>query len=334
VWASLLVGTAALWGLARVCIPPPRLLGTLLALTFVGGALLGLSGAARLRSRRDKRPLADLAFGLGTAAAALTFFFAVLANHEGPLPVVQLAPEGVAPGERLCVVDFNVLHGAPDFAGQEERFQDTLAAFRALAPDVILLQEAWETRGHGNMAARLGEALRFNYVYARANGSRPLIGFEEGSAVLSRFPIRDARRLLLEPRRPWWERRIALVATLDLGGRPLTVAGLHCHDQDEGVTAHQAHSLLARLPQGGPVIVAGDFNAGSGSPAVAQFTHAGFADVLPGGIDHLLLPKGAWGWQLAEAAWTFRPDDLGPLIGKRVEISDHPAIVADLARRR
>ena len=123
------------------------------------------------------------------------------------------------------------------------------------------------------------------------------------------------------------------MATLDLGGRPLTVAGLHCHDQDEGVTAHQAHSLLARLPQGGPVIVAGDFNAGSGSAAVAQFTRAGLVEALPGGIDHLLLPQGPWGWRLAGAAWTFRPDDLPPLIGKRVEISDHPAVVADLERR-
>jgi endonuclease/exonuclease/phosphatase family metal-dependent hydrolase len=331
---ALLAGAAALWGLARVCLPHPAWLGTLLALTFVGGALLGLRGALRFRSRREKRPLADLALGLGAASAALTFFFAVLSNDEGPLPVAQLASEAAAPGERLRVVDFNVLHGAPDFAGQETRFQDTLAAFRALNPDIIILQEAWETGRHGNMARRLGEALRFNSVYARANGSRRLIGFEEGSAVLSRFPIRAARRLLLAPRRPWWERRIALVATLDLGGRPLTVAGLHCHDWDEGIAAEQAHSLLARLPQAGPVIVAGDFNAGSGSPAVTQFTQAGFADALPGGIDHLLLPQGPWGWQLAEAAWTFRPDDLMPLIGKRVEISDHPAIVADLVPQR
>jgi endonuclease/exonuclease/phosphatase family metal-dependent hydrolase len=275
-----------------------------------------------------------VALGLGAAAAALAFLFAVLSNREGPLPVAQLAAEAATPGERLRVVDFNVLHGAPNFAGQEARFQDTLAAFRALKPDIIVLQEAWETREHGNMAQRLGEALRFNYVYARANGSRRLIGFEEGSAVLSRFPIRDARRPLLAPRRPWWERRIALVATLDVGGRLLAVAGLHCHDRDESVAAAQAHSLLTRLPKAGPVIVAGDFNADSGSPAVAQFTRAGFVDVLPGGIDHLLLPKDGWGWQLAEAAWTFRPDDLPPLIGKRVEISDHPAIVADLVPQR
>jgi endonuclease/exonuclease/phosphatase family metal-dependent hydrolase len=331
---ALIAGTVALWGLAHVCLPSPTLLGTLLGLTALAGAFLVLSGVVRSRSRRGDRPLADMALGLGATVAALTFLFVVLSNREGPLPVVQFVAEAATPGERLRIVDFNVLHGAPDFAGQEARFQDTLAAFRALGPDVIVLQEAWETGRHGNMARRLGEALRFNYVYARANGSRRLIGFEEGSAVLSRFPIRDARRLLLAPRRPWWERRIAVVATLDLCGRPLTVAGLHCHDRDKAIAAEQAHSLLTRLPQTGPVIVAGDFNAGSDSAAVSQFTRAGFVEVLPGGIDHFLLPREPWGWQLAEAAWTFRPDDLTPLIGKRVEISDHPALVADLVPQR
>jgi len=84
------------------------------------------------------------------------------------------------------------------------------------------------------------------------------------------------------------------------------------------------------LDRGVRVIVAGDFNAGSDSPAVTQFTQAGFVEVLPGGIDHLLLPKDAWGWKLTEASWTFRPENLGQLIGRRVEVSDHPAIIADL----
>jgi hypothetical protein len=172
--------------------------------------------------------------------------------------------------------------------------------------------------------------LRLNHVYARANGSRRWLGYEEGAAVLNRFPILEARRLLLAPRRPWWECHIALAVILDLGGRPLTVAGLHCHDRDEGVVTRQAGSLLARLGGGGPMVVAGDFNAGSDSPAVRQFVRAGFVDALPGGIDHLLLPGPAWRWKLDKAVWTFRPADLVPLIGKRVEVSDHPAILADL----
>jgi hypothetical protein len=44
----------------------------------------------------------------------------------------------------------------------------------------------------------------------------------------------------------------------------------------------------------------------------------------------LLLPGRAWGWKLSRAAWTFRPEDLVLHLGKRVELSDHPAIIADL----
>ena len=114
------------------------------------------------------------------------------------------------------------------------------------------------------------------------------------------------------------------------GGRKLTVCGLHCHDQNEAVATDQANSLLRRLDRNETVLVAGDFNAGSESPAVTQFTQAGFAEARPGGIDHLLLPRKAWSWKLAEAFCTFRPEDLRELIGRGAEISDHPSLVADL----
>ena len=326
----LTAGALFLWGFSRFCPPSPAFQGALLALAFLGGAFLSLRGMIRLRSRDAKRAVLDAALGLGIVSAALAFLFAVLSNREGPLVVAQAATGTTTNPDHLRIVDFNVLHGIPAFKDQEARFQDTLKAFRAINPDIIVLQEVWDTSAHGNMAQRLGEALHLNHVYARANGSRPLLGFEEGSAILSRFPIVDARRLLLAPRTPWWECRIALVATIDLGGRKLTVAGLHCHDRQEGVATDQAHSLLSRLDRSETILVAGDFNAGSDSPAVTQFTQSGFVDVLPGGIDHLLLPNETWSWKLVKVSWTFRPEDLEKLIGRRVEISDHPAIVADL----
>jgi endonuclease/exonuclease/phosphatase family metal-dependent hydrolase len=315
------------WNVALVCIPPVPLLGVLLAVALLVGIFLLVRGARRFAA-------ADLLAGLVSAAAAVGFVSAVLHNSEEVLPVVTHADVATAAPDRLRVIDFNVLHGFPDFENQETRFQDTVAAFRALKPDLVILQEAWNTTSHGNMAERLADALRMHYVYARANGSRRLIGFEEGSAVLSRFPIRDARRLLLEPHAPLWERRIALVTTIDLGGKPLTVVGVHCHDANEDIAADQAHSLLVRLPKSGPVLVAGDFNAGSQSRAVAHFTGAGYTEALPRGeLDHLLLPPRDWDWQLAAAQWTFTPNDLLCLIGRRAEISDHPAIVADFIRR-
>jgi hypothetical protein len=58
-------------------------------------------------------------------------------------------------------------------------------------------------------------------------------------------------------------------------------------------------------------------------------------DSVPGGIDHVFLPPdlGSCGWEVQRADWTLRPSDLVELIGKGVEISDHPGIVVDLVRK-
>jgi hypothetical protein len=226
------------------------------------------------------------------------------------------------------VVDFNVLHGYPAFIDQAERLRDLLAAIRALAPDVVILQEAWSTPAHGHLGQQLGLALNMDHVYARANGSLRLIGFEEGSAILSRYPITQARRLILRPRRPWWERRIALVVSVNLGRERITVAGTHMKG---AVSDGQSWSLLARLPRDGMRLVGGDINAGSDSEAARVFDRHGFVDVLPGGIDHVFVPaRGPW--TVESAHWTLRAEDMAALIGKRVTISDHPGIVVDLVR--
>src|SRR5262249_28416684 len=155
------------------------------------------------------------------------FVLALLGNTEAELMPHNGGSPAPEPPKRLRLVDLNVLHGYPDFTDHEERFRDTVTALRALGPDILILQEVWHTTAHGNMAERLAAALNLNYVYTRANGSRRLIGFEEGAAILSRFPIMEARRLVLVPRRPVWENRIALVATIDLGPQTLTVVGVH-----------------------------------------------------------------------------------------------------------
>jgi hypothetical protein len=41
-------------------------------------------------------------------------------------------------------------------------------------------------------------------------------------------------------------------------------------------------------------------------------------------------PGQVWGWKLVATAWTFRPENLVSLLGKRAGVSDHPAILADL----
>ena len=53
-------------------------------------------------------------------------------------------------------------------------------------------------------------------VYARANGHADAIGFEEGSAVLSSFPVRDVRQMTLGSSASRFVNRIAVGAQLEI----------------------------------------------------------------------------------------------------------------------
>jgi len=315
---------------------PQEVLGALLAFTLLGGVLVSGWAAWDLRTRNLVPTILSGSLALGAAASGSLVAFQVLTNFDAVLTPANEGDAGADTPGRLRLVDLNVLHGYPDFRDQEGRFRDTLAALKALRPDVLILQEAWDTADNGRMADRLARALGLHHVYARANGSRRLIGFEEGAAVLSRFPIKEARRLVLSPRKPWWENRIAIVAAVDLGDETLTVVGVHLTYESEEAGRRQAESLLSRLPGEGSLVVAGDLNAGPGSPAVRVFLDAGFVDTVPGGIDHVFFPRAldASGWAVQSADWTLRSVDLVELIGRSAEISDHPGIVVDLVRWR
>ena len=147
----------------------------------------------------------------------------------------------------LTIVTFNMLHGYGSRLNDstlEERLELLAAGIAEAKPDVVFLQEASVTPGrHGNVAERLrdalnerlrGEEISYNSVFAMANGSR-LIGFFEGSAILSRFQILSADSLvyaaqaLIPP-----ERRIALRARVATGGetgeagaRSIEIIGTH-----------------------------------------------------------------------------------------------------------
>ncbi len=231
----------------------------------------------------------------------------------------------------MRLVDFNVLHGYSRFPDQETRARRTIAALRALDADVIVLQEAWRTRAHGDFVERLGVALGMDTAFARANGKLERLGFEEGEAILSRFPIVAAKRLPLPPAKPFYEHRVALLCTLDLGGESLTIVGTHLDNRRLETAGAQAAMLAGHLRGIDGVVVAGDLNAGDNSAAMAALLGLGLRDLLAGGIDHVLVPEQSI-WSVASASWTLRPPEVERLIGVRAEISDHPGIVVDLVR--
>lgn len=319
--AAPLLLTGLLWGLGWVWVPSEWGLAGLILVTVAAAV-----NCIQVGSRA--------AVGVGMLALGATGLFIIdtLVLERDALLVVHRAEPVAETPERLRLVNFNVLHGYSSFPHQQQRAERSIAAFEALEPDIIVLQEAWHTRRHGDFVERLAARLGMDSAFARANGKLGRIGFEEGEAVLSRFPILSAERLELAPRRPFFERRVALVCVLDLGGERLTVVGTHLDNRKIATANAQAATLAARVRDLDAPIVAGDLNAGDDSRAVKAFLDQGFRDLLEGGIDHVLFPQAASPWSVERATWTLRANEVEALIGVRAEISDHPGIVVDLVR--
>jgi len=110
----------------------------------------------------------------------------------------------------ITVISANLWHDWP----LRRRLSDRLESFAQLVEsegaDVVLLQEVIRSPAicaDDWLAQRLGMAR----VYTRANGDETAIGFEEGLAVLSRFPIQAPQRTSLGIRKGFFH-RMALAA--------------------------------------------------------------------------------------------------------------------------
>ena len=205
---------------------------------------------------------------------------------------------------RLRLITFNVCHDYPRQRHSERRLEvlaDTLAAER---PDVVLLQEMFVSRVLGDWTERLAAALRdrglpYESFYAPANGSIVENGeFEEGGAILSRFPIIDTETRALAPshevRRTiqgydFVERRIALRTTLNCGnGLTIDVFNAHVTDLQSEPSARAVQiddlgKFVGERPaRTFPEIVGGDLNATPDSEEIERLKNAGFIDVFEG----------------------------------------------------
>jgi endonuclease/exonuclease/phosphatase family metal-dependent hydrolase len=196
----------------------------------------------------------------------------------------------------LTFVSFNMFHGGPasGFTGEagdlDRRLAMTARALRLLEVDVVGLQEASAGRWRGNVAARLAHDLGFHYVHTPTTSrvmpfaflGRALVavmGFDEGPAVLSRFPI-TAHEVVGLPRcRKFFDPRALLRAEVQAPAGTLQIFSTHTsHDACQvRAVADAVQRHRGRLP----MIVMGDFNAVEGTPWIASLrSEAGFVDAF------------------------------------------------------
>lgn len=245
------------------------------------------------------------------------------------------------------IVSLNVLHDFPHFAYLPQRLDLVATEVRRLDADIVLLQEVPWTWRLGSAAAYLGRASGLNHAYLRANGNRWAILFEEGEAILSRFPLRDVRFTELQPAEGPFRHRVAVSALVDTTLGPLRVVSTHLANQNPAANQGQAASLMQFVAaQPGPTIIGGDFNATPDSvtirnlqPAwVDSFTALAPADAgltccvddltAPPGeplekrIDYLFLAPGpANAWRVRSSDRLFTAPQLTPV--GRIWASDH-----------
>lgn len=162
----------------------------------------------------------------------------------------------------LRVLSLNVLHGFGRFEHLRQRLEMIAGEIRRQDVDIACLQEVPWTPRLGSAARYLARETGLNYLYLRANGNRWAILFEEGEAILSRYPLQDVAMRELLPRAGLFEHRVVLKATAVTPWGDVDVLATHLTHGDPAINRAQVASLVAYVAQAGegPSIVAGDFN--------------------------------------------------------------------------
>lgn len=175
---------------------------------------------------------------------------------------------------------------------------------RSQRPDVVTVQEI--RRGQ---AAELAATLGYHVRWARKHYPlTPLLWWlAEGLAVLSPWPLTDAKRMSLTPHTSTWvyRHRILLAATVTRADDTLRCYDVHlaAHDPHERIRQSSMVEALVAA-EGAPLaVVAGDLNDAEAVEVVRQLSRSGLGD--PGGdltspaiapvrrLDYILVPHTA-----------------------------------------
>ncbi len=284
-------------------------------------------------------------------------FLALSAALAGP-PVPSAPPENLqtilsgnyalASGfhARAAIMNWNIDRG--------KHLEDVKEQIRRNKPDVCILQEVdlGARRTHGeDVAKELAQTFGMNYVFAPefqelGQGTAKDPAFH-GQALLTTLPVRSSRMIRFQrqsgfwkPRRllisslPLFQRReggrVALVAELDNGGKPLVVYNLHLESKGTGqLRLQQLEEVLddaQRYSPETPIIIAGDFNSfTSHSSLIPRLRQAGFRSAFGGERVRTHVMAGALDWVFVRGSIEC---ERGRVL--RVRGSDHFPITVDV----
>lgn len=201
----------------------------------------------------------------------------------------------------ITVLSSNLWHDWPRYRGLTERLEAFAEIVEQENVDVLLLQEVARVNGFKAdewLAQRLGMA----FVYSRSNGHRA-IGFEEGLAIFSRFPISEPQLRQLSNSSNPFVRRAVLGADVETpcGGVRAYTVHLGIRRKDNHRQQVLLHQILGETSPRILTLVGGDFNAHETSRQI-QHTRANWLDTFrhlhPAADGHTHTIRLPWGWVL------------------------------------
>lgn len=275
------------------------------------------------------------------------------------LPPAEMAGKVHAPAE-LRIAAYNIAHGrglaASNWDGGDRdtrlaRLRDIARLLKEARPDIVVLNEVdfravWS--GHVNQAEFIAREAGFPHWVEQRNFELafPFVSLSWGNAVLSRFPITDAR-VVDYPGYSAWEavlagkKRGALCTVEFSAGEEVRLLAVHLEHRSEATRVASARVIQrVRGESRLPLICAGDFNSSpvgyplagrddSGQSALSLLLEGGGFNTLPKGspgADDFTFPSVApdrvIDWVLVPADWRIVSKYVLP-----VGHSDHTPVV-------
>ncbi len=150
---------------------------------------------------------------------------------------------------------------------QDFHLKEVVSFLRESNADILGLQEVIEKEGT-NTAAVIADLLGYEYTYYRAI-DKTRLGFPQGNAVLSKFPITKSTPHMLSTIDQYTdsaetEPRVAIDAQIEIDGNPLTIITTHLAYshmfQESAIRNLQVDKLITVIPKTKTVLT-GDFNS-------------------------------------------------------------------------
>lgn len=264
----------------------PGLAGILL------GALAAVT-AARGGPLPARAPLRALTAGaVALVLLAGTLVFNATAPKASPAPVSA---------DQLRVVTYNI-HSALNGEGRLDP-EGIVRAIEGQRADVVLLQEVGRgslVSGTTDVAVWLSRRLGMHLIWGPAADS------QFGNAILTSRPVRSSGTDRL-PAGAWSQIRGYVWARLEVGRTTVDVWSTHLEDGDAEATVRSAaiSMLLKAWSEAPRTIIAGDMNAGPGSPEITRMVEG--TGLRSAWLDSDVMPTTPDGGKID---WIFGTDDL------------------------